>query len=112
MPKYDYKCKQCGTNFFIICGINDSRDNISCTNCGSTDLARKFNVVILKGQRARGYQEESKETKPADDTTATKSNKGVKPPGNETANEPKKQEDLPAPAKPVHDHCSPEEDYL
>jgi putative FmdB family regulatory protein len=61
MPQYNYKCKDCQSDFLIICGINDSRENIRCTNCGSLNIARIFNAKILKGKRAKGYKDEAEE---------------------------------------------------
>jgi putative FmdB family regulatory protein len=84
MPRYDYKCKSCSSGFFVIRGINDPRDNIACPDCGSTDTARIFNAVVLKGERARGYQAED---------------------------EVKEEEETPPSDKAEHDHCSPDEDY-
>ena len=48
MPRYDYKCKDCLKDFFIVCQINDSRENIKCELCGSNNTLRIYNATILK----------------------------------------------------------------
>jgi putative FmdB family regulatory protein len=108
MPRYDYKCKQCETAFFITCGINDSRENISCSECGSTDVIRKFNVIVLKGERARGYQDENVEIKKPENEAVSE----VK--DKPESSDVKGSDETPqAPVAPIkHDHCSPELDYL
>lgn len=50
MPRYDYKCKNCSKDFFIICQINDSRENIKCDSCGSANTLRIYNATILKNK--------------------------------------------------------------
>jgi len=85
MPKYDYRCKKCNSDFFIVCSINDSREDIICKKCGSPKPVRIFNVIVLKGKKAKGYEAE-----PAKPKTLTE-NSGH----NHDEN----------------DHCSPELDY-
>ncbi|MBX9694004.1 MAG: hypothetical protein K2Z81_16585 [Cyanobacteria bacterium] len=45
MASYDYKCKSCTSHFTIERSVHDSSECI-CTECGSTDLARIWNVFI------------------------------------------------------------------
>ncbi len=87
MPQYNYKCKDCQTDFFILCGVNDSRENIKCTKCSSLNSVRVFNAKILKGKRAKGYQEEEIKKEEVHECNTS-------PEHNHT-----------------HDHCSPELDY-
>ena len=111
MPRYDYRCKECNLNFFINCGINDSRENVKCTDCGSTDIARKFKPIILKGKRAKGYQDDSIAVKPSENKSETQEeSKEIKTAENEAGNETKAPETQHTP-EPAHDHCSPELDY-
>lgn len=63
MPQYNYNCKNCNNEFFILCGIDDDRSNVICTHCQSTNVARIFNSTILKGKRAKGYIDEEAEKK-------------------------------------------------
>lgn len=50
MPRYDYKCKNCNKDFFIICPISDKRENIKCDNCQSLEVIRIYNATILKNK--------------------------------------------------------------
>ena len=87
MPRYDYICKSCNSDFFIISGINENRDNIECTECNSENVRRIFNSIIIK-KRTKDYLEES-ESKPE-----VKVDKHLHKDPEE------------------HGHCSPDIDYL
>lgn len=93
MPRYDYKCKECHKDFFIVTGMNDSRKEVLCSNCQSKDTVRVFNAVVLKGNSFK--EKENKITNNKNDLS-----------NNDSIN---KNDD--------HQHkygeqCSPEEDYI
>lgn len=90
MPRYDYQCKLCNADFFIITGINDSRENITCSKCGSKDTKRIFNSTIIR-KKEEITQEKSKEDKQKINTHSHCTHGHTHKYG---------------------EHCSPEEDYL
>lgn len=55
MPRYDFNCKDCNKDFFVTLGINESRENITCSNCNSKNTKRIFNAIVLKGSKAQGF---------------------------------------------------------
>ncbi|MFN8575688.1 MAG: FmdB family zinc ribbon protein [Candidatus Sericytochromatia bacterium] len=60
MPRYDYTCKDCKKDFFIICSISDNRDNIKCDKCNSINISRIFNAIILKHNKEENNSKEVK----------------------------------------------------
>ncbi len=38
MPTYDYKCKQCGDHFEIVCHFDERDEKSVCPACGSRDV--------------------------------------------------------------------------
>lgn len=53
MPRYDYLCKECEKNFFIIVPITDNRENVLCESCQSKNVSRIYNATILKSSRVK-----------------------------------------------------------
>ena len=54
MPVYDYKCKACGADFEVRCGIRDSRKNVRCAECSSrkvSQLLGSFTALGLTSKR-------------------------------------------------------------
>ena len=60
MPRYDYQCKSCETSFVIQASIKDSRDNVVCSACKSSDVYRVFSQVGLTSMPTRGANSLSK----------------------------------------------------
>ncbi|MBC7472924.1 MAG: zinc ribbon domain-containing protein [Candidatus Sericytochromatia bacterium] len=85
MPRYDYKCKNCDSSFFITCGINESRENVICSNCQNNNVSRIFNSIILKNRK----NEDQIEVKDLEEN---------------------KSHDVQNVHE--HDHCSPDLDYI
>ena len=53
MPRYDYFCKECTTEFTIVSGMNDSRDQVVCTSCDSSHVRRIYSSIIFgRGTKA------------------------------------------------------------
>lgn len=37
MPSYDYKCKNCGHRWTVVCSISEHDSSPPCPNCGETE---------------------------------------------------------------------------
>ncbi|MEW6557698.1 MAG: zinc ribbon domain-containing protein [Elusimicrobiota bacterium] len=49
MPIYTYICKDCGQNFELLVGMNDSDKGLKCEKCGSRNIQRtiaSFNTGV------------------------------------------------------------------
>lgn len=88
MPRYDYKCKNCLKEFFIVCSITDPRKDIKCELCGSHNTLRIYNAKIIKRRSEEKISEIS-------------SNKVKHNHSNHTEHDHE-----------YGQHCSPENDYI
>lgn len=52
MPTYEYVCRQCGHTFSLIMSLKE-RDTakITCSKCGSDDVAQQLSVFISQTSR-------------------------------------------------------------
>ncbi|MBU4173469.1 MAG: FmdB family transcriptional regulator [Actinobacteria bacterium] len=57
MPRYEYKCKDCGKTFEVVHGINDNVE--SCQFCGS-EVRRLFHPVGIVFKGSGFYSTDSK----------------------------------------------------
>ncbi len=48
MPRYEFDCKHCATNFTVAISIAE-RDKVKCPNCGSKNIKQKFTPVSIGG---------------------------------------------------------------
>jgi len=48
MPQYKYNCKDCNKSFSIYASMNDSKENIICEHCKSSNVHRVFSGIITK----------------------------------------------------------------
>jgi putative FmdB family regulatory protein len=48
MPRYDYQCKQCDSDFSVYMSMSESRDNLACEKCESRDIYRLYSKIITK----------------------------------------------------------------
>jgi len=48
MPIYEYRCKKCGAEAEYLIGVG-KKENISCKNCGSTEMERILSVASFLG---------------------------------------------------------------
>jgi putative FmdB family regulatory protein len=45
MPWYDFHCDNCGCDFEEFFGVDESRENLDCPECGSEKVERSFSRV-------------------------------------------------------------------
>lgn len=50
MPKYEYHCRDCDSDFFIFCGMNDKRDNVICDKCKNNNVFRIYSNIMTKSK--------------------------------------------------------------
>lgn len=59
MPRYDYRCGECGTLFEIKLSMSEyaAGPNVRCPDCGSAEPERAFSSVgvITGGRSASGF---------------------------------------------------------
>jgi putative FmdB family regulatory protein len=53
MPIFEYKCKECGTDFEKII-ITNKNQEISCPNCGSSNIEKKYSVFGFRSTTESG----------------------------------------------------------
>jgi len=61
MIRYDYKCRECQKDFYIVTDITDKRLNVKCNYCQSSNIFRVFNVVILKSENIKDIENKKTE---------------------------------------------------
>ena len=44
MPLYEYKCRQCGSEFELLRRISDSDDEVTCPLCGAQESDRQISA--------------------------------------------------------------------
>ncbi|MFH1538894.1 MAG: FmdB family zinc ribbon protein [bacterium] len=54
MPYYDYICDDCEEAFEVFFSINDNRDGVKCSGCGSKNVRRNFGSVYLPKKSGGG----------------------------------------------------------
>jgi len=50
MPRYDFDCNDCNNSFFVILGINETKEKIPCEFCSSKNTSRIYNASVLKNK--------------------------------------------------------------
>jgi putative FmdB family regulatory protein len=54
MPKYDYKCRECGKVFEVFRRFSELDEQVHCPNCGSTKTEIVFSVPNISGETVAG----------------------------------------------------------
>ena len=52
MPTYDYRCRQCGETFELVCAMAERDERAVCPACGSREVGQVFGPVATSGRGA------------------------------------------------------------
>lgn len=55
MPIYEYRCQNCGNEFELLRGINQSDQEIECDACGQRQAQKLFSTFAASAGVAAGY---------------------------------------------------------
>jgi len=53
MPRYDYRCVECGHEFTVTVSISD-KDKVACPDCGDKNIAQLFTGCMMNTGAAPG----------------------------------------------------------
>jgi putative FmdB family regulatory protein len=77
MPKYDYKCKECGNVFEFFRRFSELDEQVKCPNCSSGKADMIFSIPHIEGETVAGSGYGKTEFPPNQSRTKQREGRGM-----------------------------------